>query len=335
VSAAGGAITAVAAIAALLVGAAPRPALAQSCCSPATTPAAALAAPAPPRGELSIGVYAETYALSGGRRGTAEFDYPGDREASAAVLSLAARYGLPSRLALGVVVPFQSRERSDELPGSAGRVSRSAHGLGDVAALAYWSVLPRPGRREWTVGAGIKLATGETRAADDTGELPEELQPGTGANDVLLTTAYAEGLGEATLAGALTWRLAGTLTKIDTNPLTGAETRRDHRFGNELVYAATAAWSPDGRWGFELGVRGRHAEPDEATQLNPDGTTGAVRTLPSTGGERVWLAPALRYAALAQRNTVTLGVMLPAYEDLRGSQLASRAGLRLAVEGRL
>jgi hypothetical protein len=151
---------------------------------------------------------------------------------------------------------------------------------------------------------------------------------------VLVTSSYAQAVGNGfTASSYVTWRATGTLTKIDVTPASGQEVTRQYRFGDELLYGAALGWSPDLSWGFELGVRGRHAEPDQATTLNPDGTTTAgVQTLPSTGGEWLWFAPTLRYAALETGTVVTFGVQVPILENLRGSQLGSQLGLRFSVE---
>ncbi|MEO5618081.1 MAG: hypothetical protein ABIS67_09935 [Candidatus Eisenbacteria bacterium] len=307
--------------------------LAQSCCSPATTPSDAINHPAPPAGKLQIGIYAEHYALAGGRRGTEDFTYPGDRHSSAQIATLSGYFGVTNRFAVAGLVPFNRRTRSD-VATTGERVARKSTGLGDVSLLGYANLLSRLSRREWTVGAGVKLATGMSRAEDGSGELPQELQPGTGANDGLFTSTYSQALGPFTASAGLTWRITGTLTKIEVISGSSEEVRRQYRFGNEVLYGTSVAWSPDAVWGFEFDVRGRHAEPDEGTRLNADGTTTGVReTLPSTGGERVWLAPTLRFVLPETKAAVSLGVLVPVYENLRGSQLGSQLGLRFSVEG--
>jgi hypothetical protein len=212
-------------------------------------------------------------------------------------------------------------------------VARDYAGLGDVVALGYLRLTPPLSRREWTVGAGVQLGTGKSRAEDRTGELPQDLQPGSGANAAVLTTSFAWGFGVGTASAGATWRIPGTLTKIDADTSTGTETRRDYRFGNELLYGVALGWSPDARWGFEVGVRGRHAEPDRATSLDPGGTTGPIETLPSTGNERLWLAPTVRVAT-AKATSVSVGLLIPIWENVRGTQLASGTGVRFGVSGK-
>ena len=307
---------------------------AQSCCSPATTPSGAVAHPGVNKGAFQLGMYAEHFQLSGGRRGTESFDFPGDREANAQAISLTARYGISNRISATLLLPFNRRERSDvTIDGE--RVARSHSGLSDVAVLGYYRVTKPLSRTEWTVGGGVKFATGDSRAEDATGELPEELQPGTGANDVLLTTLLNHGFGGGswTASAGLTWRITGTLTKVDVFPDTDEEVVREFQFGNELIYGTGAFWTPDYQWGFGLGIIGRHARPDHATSLNPDGTTGEVEELPSTGGERIWLNPTLRFAPAGGKAALSFGVLLPIYENLIGSQLSTQPGYRFTVEG--
>jgi hypothetical protein len=280
-------------------------------------------------------MYAQHFALSGGRRGTESFDFPGNRQATAQVITFAARIGITDRISASVLLPLNRRERSD-VASDGVRVSRSQTGLGDVGLLGYYRITQPLSRTEWTVGGGAKFATGTSRAEDATGELPEELQTGTGANDILLTSLLSHGVSaNFTASAGFTWRLTGTLTKIDELPGSEAEIVRQFSFGNELIYGAAVAWSPDYRWGFQLGLEGRHARPDRSTSLNPDGTTGGFETLPSTGGERIWLAPTVRFATAVQRTAVSFGVLIPVYENLLGSQLSTNPGLRFTLEGSL
>jgi hypothetical protein len=304
---------------------------AQSCCSPSLTPGSAIVHHVLGGGRWQVGLLAQYMALAGGRSGTETVPYPNDRESNAETLALTGRYGLSSRFTLGAVVPYVWRERSD-LAADGTRVSRSASGLGDVALLAYARLLPALRPSEWTAGVGLKLATGESRAEDETGELPLELQPGTGANDLLATTLFTRGLGSFSASGGLTWRLTGTFTKVDAYPDSSYEIEQEYEFGNELLYGLSAAWTPDFRLALQLGLQGRHAEPDEATRLNPDGTTGERETLPSTGGDWLWISPVVRYATPAGGLTAAFVALLPVYEDLEGTQLSTEPGGQLLVE---
>jgi len=304
---------------------------AQSCCSPSLTPSGAIAHHALRGGQWQAGLFTQHIALAGGRRGTESIPYPNERESDAQTLAGIVRAGVADWFSASVLVPFVWRERSDVLSDGT-RVFRSSSGLGDVATMGYVRLLRPLQPREWTAGAGVKWATGESRAEDETGELPQELQPGTGANDLLLTTLYTEGLGSFTLNGGVTWRLTGILEKIDVFPGTGEEIERTYQFGNELLYGVSGAWTPDFRLGLELGVRGRHAQPDRETALHPDGTTGEIETLPSTGGEWIWLTPLLRYATPGGGLTASLTGLFPIYENLIGTQLSTEPGVQFSLE---
>lgn len=280
-----------------------------------------------------MAIYAEHFQLAKGRRGTERFAFPGDRHSSAQVVTLAGRVGITGRFSTTVLAQFNRRERSD-VTVAGNRVSREHTGFGDVSVLGYFRLTPAISQQELTVGAGIKFATGESRAEDDTGELPEEVQPGTGANDLIFTSLYSHGFGRLSASAGFTWRLTGQLKKIDELP-TGDTVKRKFEFGNEFIYALSMAWTPDDRWGFQLGFQGRHARPDRSTSLSPDGTTAGFDRLPSTGGERVWFAPTIRYAPAISRAGISFGLLIPVYENLLGSQLSTQPGLRLSLESKI
>ena len=72
--------------------------------------------------------------------------------------------------------------------------------------------------------------------------------------------------------------------------------------------------------------------PTGPPRSRPGGTTGPIETLASTGNERLWLAPAVRVAT-AKATAVSAGLLIPIWENVRGTQLASGTGVRLGVAG--
>ncbi|MBI5576355.1 MAG: transporter [Deltaproteobacteria bacterium] len=99
---------------------------------------------------------------------------------------VALAYGVTPRLALFGIAPFF--DKSLELDTPAGRIERSASGIGDLLFLGRYTAfaLDRPGSTiRLAPFAGLKLPTGKDDVSDGLGRLPRPLQPGSGSWDGL------------------------------------------------------------------------------------------------------------------------------------------------------
>jgi hypothetical protein len=97
---------------------------------------------------------------------------------------VALAYGVTPRLALFGIVPYI--DKSLELNTPAGRIERSASGIGDLLFLGRYTAyaLDRLGSTiRLAPFVGLKLPTGKDDVSDGLGRLPRPLQPGSGSWD--------------------------------------------------------------------------------------------------------------------------------------------------------
>jgi hypothetical protein len=303
-------------IAGIVGGFLPGIASGQGCCSPSTTPVSALHGGPTGAKSFEAGVFYEYFELRGNLEGRSKVSDPQDRVTRMHAANVLVAFAPWDRFGLRAVIPFARREREQAL--STSTVQRRDElvgaGLGDIALLAQARVLPLHGIHPYSLslGAGVKLATGAFQQSENGVRLPLDLQPGTGCED-FLATVYGDYFGRPSwnvFAGSV-WRLTGT-------------NKDGYGFGDELQVFGGVAYELVQRWSVLLESRYRHAEPDQRN--------GAA--VPSTGNDRIFLAPGLSYAPGGGRTTLTAALLWPAYERANGTQLATRVGSVVSLQHR-
>lgn len=304
------------AVGALLAGAmigSPGAARAQGCCSPSTTPVSALHAGPAPAGVFDLGVYYEYFRLRGNLNGTGSVTDPQDRLTQLHVANLVLGYTPWNRLGFRAVVPLARRSREQTLvtPTVNRRDELVGTGLGDITLLAEWRLLPfgQPRPYDLSLGAGVKLGTGEFHESRDGVQLPLDLQPGTGCEDFVATGygQYYRWTGWNVFGGTV-WRITGT-------------NGDGYRYGNEVQAFAGATYALGARGFASLEGRYRHASLDQRS-----GTSVA-----STGNDRVFVVPGLGVHFGPAGPTFLVSALLPAYERVNGTQLGTTVGLNVAL----
>lgn len=290
---------------------------AQGCCSPSTTPVSALrSAPAQLR-TLDLGIFYQFYRLEGNLQRSSEVPDPQDRVSELHLANLSVGYAPWSRLGLRAIVPYarRSREQTLSTPTVQRRDELRGLGLGDISLLGLVRVLPVRGLRpyEFSLGAGVKLPSGEFRQSRSGVQLPLDLQPGSGSTDLLLTSfgQYYRWPGWNLFAGHV-WRLTGTNDD-------------GYRFGNEVQAFAGAGREVAGRWGLTAEVRYRYVGGDER-----DGAR-----VVSTGGHRLFLVPGTSFQVGSNGPVLLAGALVPVYERVDGTQMATNLGIDLAIQQRI
>ena len=159
---------------------------------------------------------------------------------------------------------------------------------------------PEGGRGGGAVGAGLSLPTAEESPP---GLVDENVFFGAGAVGLLVT-----------LEGFRTLRPSWALFGSARYWLPLAEGDGDYRFGGDLGYQGTLAWSPgEGRLGLNLGISNQHLGHDERNGQELD----------DRGGRLHYASVGVRYRL---REGLALGVASSwlVDRDVRGDQLLAR-----------
>jgi hypothetical protein len=186
-------------------------------------------------------------------------------------LDVLARFYPSRRFQVLTLLPYHDFRRLEN------GVLTHGQGLGDASVLGNFILLDtgRPdslGRRpKWqhalTIGGGIKLPTGQHSLVDSEGKLlHENLQPGSGSTDFMLSAAY-------TLRRGAWGASADVLGRFNTT------NRHDYRFGNRVSGAVRFFyWKNLRRVAFlpNVGAFMDHAARNRAGKEWAEGTGGSV-----------------------------------------------------------
>lgn len=201
--------------------------------------------------------------------------------------------GLGERYAARALLPLRSIDTT-------GLFEFQGEGLGDLELEVMRRLGPEGGRGGGAVGGGLALPTAESAPAD---LVDENVFFGAGAVSLLVTFEGYRRLAPAlTLFGSARYRL----------PL--AEGDEAYRFGDNLGYQGTLAWSPgEARFGINVGVSAQHLGRDEQAGVELD----------NRGGRFHYASLGARFRL---RNGLDLGVASSwlVDQDVRGDQLLAR-----------
>ena len=225
--------------------------------------------------------------------GSEELPNPSGRRTLQRTALLRAEVGLGERHAVRAVLPVRSIDTT-------GLFEFQGEGLGDLEVVGLRRLGPEAGKGGGAVGAGLALPTAESAPVD---LVDENVFFGAGAVSFLATLEGYRKLGPAlTLFGSARYRL----------PL--AEGDEDYRFGEDLGYQGTLAWSRgDGRFGAHLGISGQHLGRDEQAGVELD----------NRGGRFYYASAGVRFPL---RDGLDLGLASSwlVDQDVRGDQLLAR-----------
>tara|TARA_Y100001972_G_scaffold124695_1_gene174425 strand:+ start:6141 stop:7091 length:951 start_codon:yes stop_codon:yes gene_type:complete len=200
------------------------------------------------------------------------------RERTTQTFLLQAGYQVTDRLAVEILLPYIIQKRIISQFGN--EQITQTHGIGDMALLVKYAVI---NHLYWTVrsGIGLKVATGRSDKTNNNITLNADLQPGSGANDLIFWSALGHGLA---LRPSTNFHFMGVyrLTGVNENYLNSFS----YRFGNELSLMAGLADQ------FTIGpiitnpsltFRYRHVQTDTQNDF----------ILPNTGGKWIFFRPGI------------------------------------------
>jgi len=292
---------------------------AQGCCTPGTGPLSGLRAGGLSPGQFRVGLAWDQFDLDTALQGTDEVQPLADRNARYARLLAQLEVGLPAGARLAVELPWEFRRREVVL-GIGGpnppTLDLENSAIGDLTTTLLVELAPRSATpRPWAIdaGAGIKWATGPIDRMDGDRALPPELQSGTGSTDPLLVMAARRNWTRIGLVGTALYRFT------QVNDI-------GYQFGSEFD-ATLAAWFAAGE-ALTLGLdaRWRSADRDEFMEIER----------PNSGGRRLLVGPRVAGRINGVGLSVDASYLVPAYQDLNGTQLGVDAewGLGVSWTGR-
>ncbi len=293
----------------LLAGAMQNRVFGQACCSAGVPLLGSLELPAMPAGHWRLGATYQLNQLSDVIAGSSMLR-DDTRERRVHTVTLETSYGLTNRISMSALLSLIGQERLIRSP-VGGRNELTTRGWGDAVLLLKYNLVPlnMATQRELTIGAGPKVPLGKSNVTNDGIRVPADMQPGSGAWDMVLWAYGYQGFLPHTrlnLFGTVSARLTG-------------ENDWGYRFGNEVVATLNTSYRTDSFFDLSLGAHFRHTAPDQFNGSD----------FPNTGGLWVSAAPAVNF----KLSPVTLraSLRLPVYRNLNGTQLTTSRRISVTV----
>ncbi|HFA47642.1 MAG TPA: hypothetical protein ENJ95_01335 [Bacteroidetes bacterium] len=231
-------------------------------------------------------------------------------------------YSLTKRFSIDGMFTWVRQER--EINQFGNRDLTATNGTGDaVFLLKYKAIASEKTGASLTTGIGLKAPVGPSALKRSDGlTIVADLQPGSGAWDLIFWNQYAQALAARPSMG---YSLLATYAVKGTNDeYLGSE---EYSFGNELQLAASLGDRIFlGKMIFDpsLEIRYRHAQND---QQNGE-------TVPSTGGDWLFVTPAMSYW-FNPDFSVSSSISIPVFADIVGTQLTPSWRFNFSIFHRL
>ena len=200
----------------------------------------------------------------------------------------------------------------------------STQGLGDMAFLVKYNFLNTGAASTLSLGLGPKLPTGNSAFTNGGILLPADLQPGTGALDLILWSYFSSAVFEkkGTFSLSTTYRHTGSNDRFGTG-----QADLGYKFGNEVLANASLGRS------FMLAKQLVDVVlTAQYRYVGPDRFGGNIQ--PSTGGHWANLLPTLNWK-LSPRLAVRLSSTIPVYRFLEGAQLTTSYKVNAGIYWRI
>lgn len=255
---------------------------------------------------LNIGISYIRNNLGSTYNGRNEIDDPLERIASVSIMNVEMEYGISDRISLLAIAGYSVKEREtivrSSVDNSTETISFKGSGINDLVILSKYEMIKPTilSPLSLSIGGGVKLPIGSYTKEDNGTRLSIDLQPGTGATDVLLWGSFYKGFPELLTSIFTNFLYRYTGTNLDS-----------YRFGDEYVISLNGEYYIADYLTLSLGLRARFANEDFWRD----------RFLPSTGGTYYDLLPALVYAE--SNYLLKIFYQSPVYRNVRGIQLTT------------
>ena len=228
-----------------------------------------------------------------------------DRDLTVRAVPMVAVYGVTEKLALFGILPVLDKEI--KITTDAGRLTRGDSGIGDFTAMARYTAWKKdaPGKTiRLAPFVAFKMPTGEDRATDSFGILPQPLQLGSGAWDYSLGMVLTRQTLDRQIDASISYTLKTEANEFEF----GDEARIDASYQHRVWPRELSSGVP----GFMYAV----LESNLIWQGN-NRSRGIADN--NTGGVTWFLAPGIQY--VTKRTVLELAVQVPVVQDLNGQSL--------------
>jgi hypothetical protein len=234
-------------------------------------------------------------------------------------------YGLLKNLSLTTMLSFVQQERritSGQL--NEGENLLVTRGIGDAIFLVKYTFSPYNiyRQREISFGLGPKLPLGKSSIKTGGILLPADMQPGTGAWDVVFWGYVSQGFLPVPLrlVGSVSYRLTGTNYRFGSNAFSANGFEGGYKFGNEFVSSLGATYSTNFLFDYSLFVRYRSTTSDQFSKFD----------IPNTGGRWFYLLPGIN-TKLTNDLLFRISGQVPLYRALEGTQLTTSYSIAFSL----
>lgn len=280
--------------------------LAQGCCTAGASSLGTFDGGMQTYRTLAVTLNYQFTSLTSTYRGHDRIADPLSRTADVGYLTLAAEYGLQPDLSLAASLNYSGKNREITVQsGAAGNrfpetASFSGSGFGDILLLAKYRIIRSSISQpvELSIGGGARVPTGSFTDEQNGARLSIDLQPGTGAVDVLAWLFVMKAIPESGFRFYTSWLYKYAGTNFDS-----------YRIGDEIVGSIGGVYTLTGNFSGSLALRSRFAWQDYANR----------RVLLATGGTYHDILPAILYGEGSV--AVRLFAQFPLYRNVRGIQL--------------
>ncbi|MEE9450131.1 MAG: hypothetical protein V3V72_08780 [Ignavibacteriaceae bacterium] len=276
----------------------------QACCTVGTSISSGVERSVIKHKNLSAAFFFQHNILNNTYQATNKIEDPLNRESAVSDFTLELEYGIAERVSVLLVGGYTNKSRTTTITdpeiNSSEEITFTGNGFSDIVILGKYEIvmpdiiLPLGA----TIGAGAKLPTGSYTLEENGTRLSIDLQPGTGASDLLLWghINYSFPILRISINANALYRYAGT--NID-----------NYRYGDEVLASVNGTYGIADFLAINLQLKGRYADRDYW-----DG-----RFLPSTGGTYIDLTPSLIY--VEGNFNLRILAQFPLYRNVKGIQL--------------
>ncbi len=276
----------------------------QACCTVGTSISSGVERSVIKHKNLSAAFFFQHNILNNTYQATNKIEDPLNRESAVSDFTLELEYGIAERVSVLLVGGYTNKSRTTTITdpeiNSSEEITFTGNGFSDIVILGKYEIvmpdiiLPLGA----TIGAGAKLPTGSYTLEENGTRLSIDLQPGTGASDLLLWghINYSFPILRISINANALYSYAGT--NID-----------NYRYGDEVLASVNGTYGIADFLAINLQLKGRYADRDYW-----DG-----RFLPSTGGTYIDLTPSLIY--VEGNFNLRILAQFPLYRNVKGIQL--------------